>query len=850
LNAEVDEVAAQAEGIRRRGREEAARAGAKIAPVRRGAGATGRVGRARAAVDRSRSRGLEASSLPGVRGRAERDVVLAAVEGRLRGPATFREDLTRERDRLQQVYLKDRARPKDKRKLSASARQANREQVRALDRVLGDPKALANAGEVFRAADEYNKHAGKIEEDLIAKGALKREQADAARVRTYGVSVMGLRPAKKGERGLRDADGRVVPTSEILRHIEENGNRMPGFVGQRRDQSGARSYFVNWFGGRKTVDSKSRTGKAAATGAYDASFNALEQQLVRGQGVSDAIGTFDDFVGRFGSKRRDGKPYTWDEAERTAQELQEATGMAWTPVRAVPARYDKATRESILENQGTASAPGHLDALTTGRLDDALKEPDGKERLARNVVLVPAQQVERFRAHQTTGSSSGAKVGQVATRAFRGTVLPFSTTWLTGNVAEAVLRSVASGVTPGDALRGRRVMRELRKLDEEAWRQADTRIRGGLLYGSGDRMTVRRASEDFRGTRFETPAKAAEFVGRLPVVRQTLGGLRAYQRGVFALNRGMEQAFQSGVIGKQARMDAQELTGSWAKAIRMQEDVAREVARGLLGTPKQVQFARAADDILGKYGRFSPSTRRAIQTFAPFLPWFLNAARFVGYALPVHHPAKTALLANVTTTLGEEIEANRKKVPPGDLQSAIRRKDGGLVNLARYTPFGAFTKGVQGITEPLLPQVDSAVAILQGRSFTGKPLRFEDKSTPADRKKLWLAMYTMLEAAVPGVSIIRRAQEGGATPYDDSTVLDPKTKPGTKRGSAANRILNPVRPTYLSGGASSGGKVPPALQREADAIAEQQRSKAAAREQDALRREADALLEQQRRATR
>jgi hypothetical protein len=278
--------------------------------------------------------------------------------------------------------------------------------------------------------------------------------------------------------------------------------------------------------------------------------------------------------------------------------------------------------------------------------------------------------------------------------------------------------------------------------------------------------------------------------------------------------------------------------------------VAREVARGLLGTPKQVQFARAADDILGKYGRFSPSTRRAIQTFAPFLPWFLNAARFVGYALPVHHPVKTALLANVTTTLGEEIEANRKKVPPGDLQSAIRRKDGGLVNLARYTPFGAFTKGVQGITEPLLPQVDSAVAILQGRSFTGKPLRFEDKSTPADRKKLWLAMYTMLEAAVPGVSIIRRAQEGGATPYDDSTVLDPKTKPGTKRGSAANRILNPVRPTYLSGGASSGGKVPPALQREADAIAEQQRSKAAAREQDALRREADALLEQQRRATR
>jgi hypothetical protein len=228
----------------------------------------------------------------------------------------------------------------------------------------------------------------------------------------------------------------------------------------------------------------------------------------------------------------------------------------------------------------------------------------------------------------------------------------------------------------------------------------------------------------------------------------------------------------------------------------------------------------------------------------------LKAERFVGYALPVHHPVKTALLANVTTTLGEEIEANRKKVPPGDLQSAIRRKDGGLVNLARYTPFGVVTKGIAGVTDPLLPQIDSAVAILQGRAFTGRPLQFGDKSTPKDTKKLWLAIYTMVEAGLPGVSIIRRAQEGGSTAYDDSTVFDPKTKPGTRHGSAANRILNPIRPTYLNGGAGSGGKVPASLQREADAIAEQQRSKAAKQEQDALRREADALLEQQRRATR
>ena len=43
---------------------------------------------------------------------------------------------------------------------------------------------------------------------------------------------------------------------------------------------------------------------------------------------------------------------------------------------------------------------------------------------------------------------------------------------------------------------------------------------------------------------------------------------------VFSLNRGIERAFQTGVIGKAARRDAQELTGSWVKALRMQESVA------------------------------------------------------------------------------------------------------------------------------------------------------------------------------------------------------------------------------------------------------------------------------------
>jgi hypothetical protein len=855
LNAEVDEFAAQAEGVRRRGREEAARVAARIAPVRRGDVRGGRRAQLEATRDRARSQAAEAT---GARGRPERDVVLAAVEGRLRGPQTFREDLLRERSRLQSVYDEDQARPIDGRRLSASARKANRMQVRALDRTLRDPAAMANKHEVFRAADDYNRAAGAIERDLIDKGALDPAQADAARLRTYGVSVMGLRPAAgKGARGLVDDAGRAVSTDEIKAHIARTGNREPGFVAQRRADRGAPSFFVNWYGGRKTVDSKRRTGEAARTGAYDASFKALEENLVRGRGVVDAIGTFDDFVGRMGTRRRDGTPFQYDEAVRAADELRDATGMEWLPVRAVPARYDRATQEQILERQGTAALPQDLQALTKGRLDDSLKPPQGpEERKARNVVLVSAQQVQRFAAHQTKGSSTGAKAGQALTRAFRSTVLPFSVKWLTGNVAEATLRSAAYGITPLDVARGARVMRSLRQIDEQAWKAADERIRGGLLYGSAERLNVRRGAEDFERTALEEPAKAAVAVARMPLVRQTLTGLRAYTRAVFALNRGLERAFQTGVIGKAARREAQELTGSWGKALRMQEDVAKEVAQGLLGTPKQVQFARYADEVLGKYSRFSPDTRRVIQTFAPFLPWFLNAARFVYWTLPVKHPLKTALLANVEVTLRKDLDDFRKTVPPGDLESAIRTKDGGLVNVARYTPFGAFTKGAEGIADPLLPQIDSAVAALKGQSFTGKPLKVKSGQPPTEGQKLWLAFHSLLEGAVPGLQIARRLQEKGATPYDDSTAWAPKTKPGTARTSAFNRLFNPVRPTYLHGGGPGGGSgaaaatLSPAQAREAvmaqrEALAEQAAAqREALLEQAAQAREARALAEQ------
>jgi hypothetical protein len=43
-------------------------------------------------------------------------------------------------------------------------------------------------------------------------------------------------------------------------------------------------------------------------------------------------------------------------------------------------------------------------------------------------------------------------------------------------------------------------------------------------------------------------------------------------------------------------------------------------------------------ELLGKYEGFRPTTRALIQGPMPFLPWALNAARFVYWTMPVITP--------------------------------------------------------------------------------------------------------------------------------------------------------------------------------------------------------------------
>lgn len=78
-------------------------------------------------------------------------------------------------------------------------------------------------------------------------------------------------------------------------------------------------------------------------------------------------------------------------------------------------------------------------------------------------------------------------------------------------------------------------------------------------------------------------------------------------------------------------------------------------------------------------------------------------------------------------------------------------------------------------------------------------------------QKAEIALYGLAEALLgPLPSLTRRLREGGGTPFADSTLWSPKTKPGSDHGmSAARRTLDPFRPTYVGAGggpAVAGGE--------------------------------------------
>lgn len=705
--------------------------------------------------------------------------------------------------------------------------------LRYIDEAIQDPRAFNERARRARKREEVR---GKVERRLRAARAAEK-QARARRVDAE--RRLRESPMPPIRAGVRTGEGRHLPTEDIEKFLRSRGRdpESVSYLPHRLDVRGARAFHSQLRpGSRPVLDKQSRTGEAYRKGATESSAELVRDHAVRQAVQLAKAQALDALVADFGTRhpawaksqgggqlsraeRRvvdAGGYFTAREAVELADRLHKDTGEQFVPMRAFGAKLPAELQQAIREGQD----PRAFEGLDARLLNDRIVKA-GDTSGARNVVLMPAELVEQLERHVRPAGPL-LRFLQTLNRPFRMAVLP-QPRWLTGNFVEPFLVRLplsGSGVVnlPGmaaDLAAARKVLKRMERSSDPKMRAAAQQLQaqqlGGLLIGNRGASVHRPLAEV--GGPLGSPLALATVVRRLPVVKQIADFATAPLDAFFRANRIVEGVAQRTALGKSIRRDVQEFEQSWRASIKLGKRAADEAARGLLNTPTQQRYMRAQHTLLGQYEGFSPAVREAVQSVAPFMPWALSAARFTFWTLPINHTATTAMLVKSSEVFGKQWAAEHSDAPPGELEQALRTRDGGFVDVARYTPWGLsvpLSAGEwQSITDQFMPQISGVVAALEGHDPFGRPLRVDPhggdrtgRATPG--QELGIALNALAEAMVPYVATVRRLREGGGTGYADSTAVSPKVKPGTSHMSAPRRTFDPFRPTYLRGRPAHG----------------------------------------------
>jgi hypothetical protein len=264
---------------------------------------------------------------------------------------------------------------------------------------------------------------------------------------------------------------------------------------------------------------------------------------------------------------------------------------------------------------------------------------------------------------------------------------------------------------------------------------------------------------------------------------------------------GFEHTARQAGLGKLARDHAAEIRGfgkAWQKPLRTQGEIVERTARGLEANPALVaKFGREIDSLFGQYGKYSPTTRAIIQSYAPFLPWYLTASKYVFWQLPAHHPIASGLLASLRQTVNRDV-ADGKQQP---LNAFATQSFGTL------SPFGIFTpespslasnakEAVEKATSMVLPGLSGSGLALGGLSPFWQRLKGPAGSiAPMSLPAMGQAANAFAESMIPLLTRARYAAEGGRPSYGTSTLFSPQPKSGGGPGDLMqilNRELNPI----------------------------------------------------------
>jgi len=407
--------------------------------------------------------------------------------------------------------------------------------------------------------------------------------------------------------------------------------------------------------------------------------------------------------------------------------------------------------------------------------------------------VVPETMVQRLKQHEA--KTEIGPVGAIAkgyNTLWRKNVLALHPTWYTGNVIEAALRSVVSGVGPTAYIRGYKALKELKEIDPKAYAE----MTGHATKGGHLAMQARLPEEtrhDVTGHTFlaDTVRKVQKFRDNPYGPKQTAdvwNNVTDFTMGT--LSGKAESFFQTGMLGKElARnplMDGHVLKTSKAAIA--------DAAKGMRETHNQVALGRSVDRMYGKYGKFSPEMRRAIANYTPFIAWTMNSLNWLYRYLPKDHPVLTAAVASSQPYVDEWLKdkglnAFVKGALPSFLRGSVPTKDGSARFPTRYTPF-AFSAGFPDtLATSLLPQLEGAYNLAAHEiNWKGQKVKNPD-GTPLDPNQLSIAAaLTLLEGITPGSQQIfgpsdRYAAQGARTPKEivklksGGEILDAFTNP-------------------------------------------------------------------------
>ena len=785
----------------------------------------------------------------GVKGKRGRDAVALVVEGTVRSAKSFEKDLRSHRAKLEREY---RARIGDKGFRNTGEAQANRQRVAQITALL---KTSPNQREAIVAAGKaVGQKLNERERGLVKAGVLSSgERAKRARLIPAAIEHLGARYDPETDT-IRGPKAQRLTTEAMERGLRQVGvdPDSVAYLPHRMDVRGGRAFHAQFRPGTRPVMDKAekRTGEAYRKGATVASADLIREQGVRQSTQLAKAQQLDRLVENTGLRHPDGERlWTWKEAEELTDRIDFDTrtgspvfvmrnGQRMVPMRAHAAKLSPDTQRLIRDE---LQGPGAMETLHMRLLNDRIVHSPDEGRAARNVVLVPAKKVEQLEKHLRPAGQI-EKFFQLLNKPFRMAVLP-QPRWLTGNFVEPyIVRLTINGSglnvfgLATDLRAAHKALRSMERSGDPRTRRAAQEIRaqqfGGLFVGGGQARAIRRGLEDFP----KIERAYGEMVAKLPATKQAaemagiagrvlLSPLNAF----FRMNRVIESGAQRAAFGKQIRRDLQEFQGSWLQTVRLQEKAVAEAARGLVNTPTQERFMRQQHKLLGKYEGFGPVLRAWIQGPMPFLPWALNAARFVYWTMPMEHTALTAALTQVNDVVAKDWEEIHANVPPGGLKFALPTEKGGWVDVARYTPYGLITGGEGTITGQVAPHFQGAIKAIGGDDPFGRQLKVDPRENAGVTKTTgaqnWgIAGYSLAEALVPYLSTARRLREGGGTAYAGSTLLDPDVKPETVgQMSAPRRVFDPFRPTYFGAGPrraapSTSGQSRPAPVSPEDAI--------------------------------